>query len=148
MKLENVKTIVIGADGERLGETLNAREMAMLETVDAALRSITEFQIEFPDAILEQVESMRGIQDFEDGRFYLRYKTAHNPLPIEFWGCLAKTPSVDWASGYIRVSQENIAAQIARAAPEVALPSTSETPIKPPMTQDPTPVSKTHPKPE
>jgi hypothetical protein len=116
MNLERVSIVVIAPDGQPLAEGLNSRELAMLEAVDTALRAVKEFQLEFPDAVLERVESMRGVADDADGRLYLRYLTVKNLVPVEFWGGVAATPNLDWVAGHVRVSESNIAAQMTRAA--------------------------------
>ncbi len=108
MNLENVKTIVIASDGKLHEASLDAREQSMLEAVDGAIRANPNFETQLPDAILEHVESMRGIKETDDGRLYLRYRTSKNPVPLEFWGCLAKNPRVDWASGFVHVTEENL----------------------------------------
>jgi hypothetical protein len=116
MNLENVKTIVIASDGKLHEASLEAREQSMLEAVDAAIRANPNFETELPDAILEHVESMRGIKETDDGRLYLRYRTSKNPVPLEFWGCLAKNPRVDWASGFVHVTEEDLENMFARNA--------------------------------
>jgi hypothetical protein len=148
MNLENVKAKVIASDGKLQEAALTTREQAILGALDSALHSSSEFLIEIPDAILEHVESMRGIIETDDGRFYLRYKTGQNPLPIEFWGCVAKTPSIDWAMGYVRVTEENIAAEHARTSSPsgqealLVMPAIPETPTTLSMNQDQTQVKK------
>jgi hypothetical protein len=114
MKLENVKTIVIANDGKLNEAELDTREQTMLEAVDAAIRANPNFEAELPDAILEHVETMRGIKETDDGRLYLRYRTSKNPVPLEFWGCLAKTPRVDWVSGFVHVTEDDLASELAQ----------------------------------
>jgi hypothetical protein len=128
MNLENVKTIVIDSDGKLHEATLEAREQAILEAVDAAIRANPNFETQLPDAILEHVESMRCIKETDDGRLYLRYRTSKNPVPLEFWGCLANNPRVDWASGFVHVTEENLAreAQIAQASSQATPNSNSQ----------------------
>ncbi len=129
MNLENIKTIVITSDGKLQEAALEAREQAMLEAVDDAIRANPNFEVELPDAILEHVESMRGIKETDDGRLYLRYRTSKNPVPLEFWGCLAKNPRLDWASGFVHVTEENLADTVAR---EVQITQdSSQVPLKP-----------------
>ncbi len=116
MTLENLKTIVIAADGKMHEAALDAREQALLVAVDGAIRANSNFETQLPDAILEHVESMRGIKETDDGRLYLRYRTSKNPVPLEFWGCLAKTPRVDWVSGFVHVTEDNLANNLAQDA--------------------------------
>jgi hypothetical protein len=144
MNLEHVKTIVIAADG-RLSETaLDAREQALFEVIDTAIRANPNFLTELPDAILEHVESMRGIKETDDGRLYLRYRTSKNPVPLEFWGCIAKISEVDWVTGFVHVTEEDLELEVARESTRseatiVAIP-TPETQITSPGKPDQTKV--------
>lgn len=135
MNLENVKTIVIASDGKLQESALDTRELSILAAVDGAIRANPNFETQLPDAILEHVESMRGIKETDDGRLYLRYRTSKNPVPLEFWGCLAKNPRVDWASGFVHVTEENLASNLARDAqstPASSQATQSPEPLKPP----------------
>jgi hypothetical protein len=57
----------------------------------------------------------------------LRYRTSKNPVPLEFWGCLASNPRVDWASGFVHVTEENLASNLAREV-QIAQASSQATP--------------------
>ena len=97
-----VEIAVIAADGKTdPAATLDARETATVEAVDQALRATTSFQTAYPQAALVRVESMRGIDEKRNGRYYLRYQ--HEGGTTEFWGHIAKQLKIDVKKGVMGV---------------------------------------------
>jgi hypothetical protein len=77
--------VEIMADATPAALELTDEERATLEALDSALRADPEFIRTYPDARLERVDSMRALQDTDEGRFYLRYRSGENMS--EFWAC-------------------------------------------------------------
>jgi hypothetical protein len=100
---EEVEVIVFAADGtEDASTTLTHRELATAEAVDAALRANSEFKASYPDARLTRIESMRGVDEHREGRYYFRYR--HASGVAEFWGHLAHEPKFDFKKGIVGVT--------------------------------------------
>lgn len=98
-----VEIAVIAADGKTdPAAALDARETATVEAVDAALRATASFRAAYPQAALVRVESMRGIDEKRDGRYYLRYK--HAGGMIEFWGHVSRELKIDFKKGVVGVA--------------------------------------------
>ena len=100
-----VEIVIILADGKTdPAAILDAREAATVEAVDAALRAAAEFQAAYPQAVLERVDSMRGVDEKRNGRYYLRYR--HASGVTEFWGHVGKEPKLDFKKGLVGVVLE------------------------------------------
>jgi hypothetical protein len=85
-----VEVAVFGADGREVQEPISARERWTLDALDSALQGNAEFQKQYPGAVPERIEVMRGMDELGAGRYYLRYRTSATAAPVEFWGGLAK----------------------------------------------------------
>lgn len=97
-----VEIVVIAADGKIEADALlTAREAATVAAVDAALRADAAFQAAYPDAALVRVDSMRGVDEQRNGRYYLRYR--HAGGVTEFWGHVGKQPKLDFKKGIVGV---------------------------------------------
>lgn len=97
-----VEIVVILADGKTdPAAALDAREAATVAAVDAALRADAAFQTAYPQAVLERVDSMRGVAETRNGRYYLRYRYAGGVT--EFWGHVGKQPKLDFKKGIVGV---------------------------------------------
>ena len=72
-----------------------------MAAVDAALRAAAAFQTAYPQAVLERVDSMRGIDEKRHGRYYLRYR--HAGGVTEFWGHVARQLQIDFKKGIVGV---------------------------------------------
>jgi len=97
-----VEMVVIAVDGRTDPQaTLTQREIATVEAVDATLKSTAEFTAAYPDARLARVDANRGVNERRHGRYYLRYQ--HAGGMTEFWGHVAKTPTVDFKKGVVGV---------------------------------------------
>ncbi|MFO1419521.1 MAG: hypothetical protein U1F59_00880 [Candidatus Competibacteraceae bacterium] len=97
-----VEIILIAADGKTVPEgVLDDRETATVETVDQALRTTESFQTAYPQAVLERVESMRGVDEKRNGRYYLRYRYAGGVT--EFWGHIGRELKIDFKKGVVGV---------------------------------------------
>ena len=64
-------------------------------------RAAAEFQAAYPQAVLERVDSMRGVDEKRNGRYYLRYRYAGGVT--EFWGHVGKEPKLDFKKGSVGV---------------------------------------------
>ena len=96
------KVKVFAPDGTMEASTaLTERELATVQAVDAALKANPEFQAVYPDARLELVESMRGMDEHREGRYYLRYHSASGAT--EFWGHVSRKPKLDFKKGRVGV---------------------------------------------
>ena len=58
-------------------------------------------QIAYPQAVLEQVESMRGIEEKRNGRYYLRYRYFGGAT--EFLGHVNRDLKIDFKKGIVGV---------------------------------------------
>lgn len=97
-----VEIIVINAEGKTEADALlTAREAATVAAVDAALRADAAFQAAYPDAALVRVDSMRGVEETRNGRYYLRYH--HAGGMTEFWGHVGKQAKIDFKKGIVGV---------------------------------------------
>ena len=97
-----VEIVVILADGQTdPTATLDAREAATVAAVDAALRSTESFNTAYPQAALVRVESMRGVDEKRNGRYYLRYQSAAGMT--EFWGHVSRELKIDFKKGVVGV---------------------------------------------
>jgi hypothetical protein len=91
---QSVEVVVIGLDGKTVDTPLTPRERWTAEAVDQAIRTNAAVQAAYPEAVLQRVDSMRGIQEHRHGRYYLRYHWAKGVA--EFWGYLSpKQPAFD-----------------------------------------------------
>lgn len=98
-----VEIVVILADGGTdPAATLDTREAATVEAVDMALRADESFRTAYQRASLVRVESMRGVDEKRNGRYYLRYQYAGGMT--EFWGHVTKQPKIDFKKGIIGVA--------------------------------------------
>ncbi len=100
-----VEVVIIAADGQTLADAqLDPRETATVEAVDVALRATESFRTAYPQAALVRVESMRGVDEKRNGRYYLRYQ--HSGGTAEFWGHVTKQLKIDFKKGIIGVALE------------------------------------------
>ena len=81
---------------------LTERELATVQAVDAVLKADPEFQAAYPGAKLEGVESMRGMDEHQEGRYYLRYHSASGAT--EFWGHVSRKHKLDFKKGRVGVA--------------------------------------------
>jgi len=72
-----------------------------VEAADTLLRADVQCTAADPTAQLARVESNRGVNEHRQGRYYLRYQQAKEIA--EFWGYVAKTPTVDFKKGIVGV---------------------------------------------
>jgi ABC-type Zn uptake system ZnuABC Zn-binding protein ZnuA len=92
---DEVEVKVFAPDGTmEASAALTERELATVQAADAALKTNPEFQAAYPDARLEGVESMRGMDEHQEGRYYLRYHSASGAT--EFWGHVSRKPKIDF----------------------------------------------------
>jgi hypothetical protein len=97
-----VEIVAINADGKTEAEAiLTAREAVTVEAVDQALRATVSFQTAYPQAVLERVESMCGVDETRNGRYYLRYRYAGGVT--EFWGHVGRELKIDFKKGVVGV---------------------------------------------
>ena len=99
---EDVEVVVVAADGTTDPQAvLTEREVATVGAVDATLQAAEQFTAAYPQARLEHVESMRGVEEHRHGRYYLRYR--HATGVTEFWGYVAKVTTLDFKKGLVGV---------------------------------------------
>ena len=97
-----VEVKVFAPDGTmEASAALTERELATVQAADAALKANPEFQAAYPGARLEGVESMRGMDEHREGRYYLRYHSASGTT--EFWGHVSRKPKLDFKKGRVGV---------------------------------------------
>lgn len=109
---EDVDVVVIAPDGGAdPTASLTEREVATIAVVDATLHANAQFQAAYPGARLEHVESMRGVDEYRNGRYYLRYR--YGTSAAEFWGHVAKVPKLDFKKGIVGVKLPSTPAQTA-----------------------------------
>ncbi len=97
-----VEIVVINAEGKTETDALlTAREITTVETVDAAVRADAGFQAAYPGAVLERIDSMRGVAETRNGRYYLRYRYAGGVT--EFWGHVGQQAKIDFKKGIVGV---------------------------------------------
>ena len=79
----------------KLHELVCSGKLSLKEAQKAiAIKANPEFQAAYPDARLEGVESMRGMDEHQEGRYYLRYQYVSGVT--EFWGHVSRKPKVDF----------------------------------------------------
>jgi hypothetical protein len=99
---DEVEVKVFAPDGTmEASAALTERELATVQAADAALKADPKFQAIYPDARLELVESMRGMDEHQEGRYYLRYHSASGAT--EFWGYVSRNPKLDFKKGRVGV---------------------------------------------
>ncbi len=98
-----IEAVIVGEDRAAIEESLSESERAAFGRLDSALRSHPDFQAAYPDARLVRVDSMRGIGEDEDGRYYLRYQ--YGDHSTEFWGNIAETEKVDCEQGLVSIAR-------------------------------------------
>ena len=99
---QEVEVVIIAADGKTdFQAMLTEREVATVGAVDTLLRADTQFTTAYPAAQLVHVESNRGVNEHRQGRYYVRYQ--YDKGTAEFWGHVAKTPSLDFKKGVVGV---------------------------------------------
>ena len=99
---DEVEVKVFAPDGTmESSAALTERELATVQAADAALKANSEFQAAYPGARLERVESMRGMDEHQEGRYYLRYQYASGAT--EFWGHVSRKPKLDFKKGRVGV---------------------------------------------
>lgn len=82
-------------------QTLTARELWALETLDKTLRGYQDFSGRYGNAKLERVDSMRSLAETYPGRYYLRYSSDSGM--VEFWGHVSKFARFDLKHGLIGI---------------------------------------------
>lgn len=92
---------IITEDGTRLNQDLLPDEVAVIESLDRTLNADTKFHFTYPNAKLIRIDSNRGIQDNEAGRYYLRYQ--HDNGITEFWGHQTESTYVDCEQGLVGI---------------------------------------------
>ncbi len=100
---QEIEVVTVGEDGATIEESLSKSELAAFCRLDSVLRSHPDFQSAYPDARLVRVDSMRGIGEEEEGRYYLRYQ--YGADSTEFWGNIAEAERVDCEQGIISVAR-------------------------------------------
>jgi hypothetical protein len=99
---EAVEVVIISPAGTPdASVTLTPRELTTVQAVDAALQAHPEFQAACPDARLTRIESMRGVDERRQGRYYLTYH--HASGTAEFWGHVSRKSKVDFKKGVVGV---------------------------------------------
>jgi len=97
-----VEVIIIAPDGKTVPDmTLDDREAATVAAVDQTLRAMESFQTAYPQAVLERIDSMRGVDEKRNGRYYLRYRYAGGVT--EFWGHVSRALKIDFKKGIVGV---------------------------------------------
>jgi hypothetical protein len=95
---QSIDMAVIAQDGSEGGQPTD-HELSVVAAIDSRLQADEQFQAAYPNTKLERVESMRGIPDDQEGRFYFRYQEG-----IEFWGHIGKNQHLNFKKGIICVS--------------------------------------------
>lgn len=90
---------IIAEDGTNLNQDLLPDEVVAFESLDRTLKADPGFQSTYPNAKLIRIDSNRGIQESEAGRYYLRYQ--YDVSITEFWGHHANTTYVDCDQGLV-----------------------------------------------
>ena len=98
----NVAASVFDATGAEASDALRPDELAVIQAADRLLKADPQFKSSYPGAILERIESYRGVGDGEHGRYYLRYQPTTGAA-TEFWAHVGKTPSINFKSGAVSV---------------------------------------------
>jgi hypothetical protein len=82
-------------------QALTPRELWALETLDTSLRAFTDFAVQYPNAKLVRVDSMRLLLESTSGRYYLRYSS--DAGMVEFWGHVSRQARLDVKRGIISI---------------------------------------------
>jgi hypothetical protein len=99
---KEVEVVIISPVGTpEASATLTPRELATVQAVDTALQAHPEFQAAYQDARLERVESTRGVDEYRQGRYYLRYH--HASGTAEFWGHVSRKPTLNFKKGVVGI---------------------------------------------
>lgn len=98
----NVAASVFDASGAEASDALRPDEIVVIQAADRLLKGDPQFKASYPSAILERIESYRGVGDTEHGRYYLRYQPASGAA-TEFWAHVGKTTSINFKSGSVSV---------------------------------------------
>jgi hypothetical protein len=107
---QDVEIVVVAADGiTDAAAVLTESEVATVGAVDTTLQANEQFKSDYPDAHLEHIESMRGVDEHRHGRYYLRYR--HTAGATEFWGHVAKAATFDFKKGIVGVQMPGPATQ-------------------------------------
>ena len=69
----SVQATVYDANTQELNEALRPDELAVIRAADKLLKADPQLKASDPRAVLERIESYRGVGDTEHGRYYLRY---------------------------------------------------------------------------
>jgi hypothetical protein len=102
---EDIDVVVMAPDGTADPTArLTEREVGTIAAVDATLQANAQFQAAYPGARLDHVESMRGIDEYRNGRYYLRYR--YGSKAAEFWGHVGKVPKLDFTKGIVGVRRD------------------------------------------
>jgi hypothetical protein len=96
-----VEAIIIAADGTEVMEALQPAERDLLAKIDAVLQANPRFRRAYPGARLTRIDSNRGLDKRDEGRFYLRYQ--HKKGMAEFWGNASDVEGVDIGKGIVGV---------------------------------------------
>lgn len=103
MITNEIEVQVIAEDGSSLGQDLRSDETVAIESLDHTLKADPGFQSAYPNAKLVRIDSNRGIQNSEAGRYYLRYQYENGVT--EFWGHHVKKAYVDCEQGLVGVDK-------------------------------------------
>lgn len=98
---QTTEVVIIAPDGTEIMEELTPVERCLLEKIDLTLRVNSDFDNTYLKAQLVRIDSNRGLNDRDEGRFYLRYK--HIGGMAEFWGNVSDESQVDMERGIICV---------------------------------------------
>ena len=98
---DEIDVQVIAEDGTTADLDLLPEEVVAFESLDRTLKAHPVFQSTYPNAKLIRIDSNRGLQESEVGRYYLRYKYAAGIT--EFWGHHASTAYVDCDQGLVGI---------------------------------------------
>lgn len=89
-----------------------------MAAVDAALRADASFQAAYLGAVLERIDSMRGVAETRNGRYYLRYR--YGGGVTEFWGHAGKQAKINFKKGIVGVALEvDPATRAPRSVPRI-----------------------------
>ena len=94
---------IIAKDGTTLELDLLPDEITTIESLDRTLKAHPGFQSAYPNARLVHIDSNRGIQDSEAGRYYLRYQ--YDTGITEFWGHRSDSTYVDCDQGLAGIAK-------------------------------------------
>ena len=103
MITNGVEVQIISEDGNIIYQELLPDEIATIESLDRTLKADLGFQSAYPNAKLVRIDSSRGVQDSDAGRYYLRYQ--HDNGVTEFWGHRENKAYVDCEQGLVGVAE-------------------------------------------